>query len=105
MKKIENVKIVGPNTPEEVAKEYLAWMSETCEYREKNVALAPLPLNADIIARALVPVGKGEFAIAIFYYDYLLQHQEKGGPSHHPEEGAGASMIGSDSAHTRARRR
>jgi hypothetical protein len=96
MKKVENVKIIGPNTPEAVAKEYLAWMVETCEYREKNVALKPLPLNADIISRAFMPVAKGEVCLAIFYYDYLLQNQEKGGASHHPDEGAGASMVGPD---------
>jgi hypothetical protein len=43
-----------------------------------------------------MPVAKGEVCLAIFYYDYLLQNQEKGGASHHPDEGAGASMVGPD---------
>ena len=96
MRKVENLKVFEPCSPAELSKAYLDWMKQMCEEREKNVAIGSVMFYADIISRNLMPVEKGKFSLAVFYYDYLLQEQEKGGPSHHPNEGAGVSLIGSD---------
>jgi hypothetical protein len=101
MRKVENVKILGPSSPDELGKEYLGWMKKMCEEREKNVAVGSVAFYTDIISRSLMPVEKGKFSLAVFYYDYLLQPHEKGGPSHHPDEGEGASAIGPDVARKR----
>jgi len=104
MRKVENVKVFEPCSPDELSKAYLDWMRLMCEEREKNVAVGSVPFYTDILSRSLMPVEKGKFSLAVFYYDYVLAKYEAGGASHHPDEGAGASMIGPESSRGGRRR-
>jgi len=101
MQKVEAVKVFPACKPEELERAYLDWMAVKCEERKKNVAVSSVQFYSEIISRSLMPVEKGMFSLAVFYYDYLLQPHEAGGARHHPDEAEGASMIGPDSPRKR----
>jgi hypothetical protein len=94
MRKVEALKVFPAGEPKQLEKAYLDWMTEQCALREKNVAVSSVAFYSDIISRTLLATGNGEYSLAIFYYDYLLEKHETGGPSHHPREGEGVSMVG-----------
>lgn len=104
MRKVENLKVFPALGPEELEVAYLDWMKSKCEDREKNVAVNSMPFYQDILSRSLMSVGDKKFSLAVFFYDYLLEKQEAGGASHHPDEGAGASMVGPEASRRGKRR-
>lgn len=105
MTKVESVEVVLGKTPEELRDNVRAFMLRMAEERKKNVVMSSTPFSESIKARIPVVDGKNNYGIMFFFEDYLLAPQEAGPAKHHPDEAEGASMIGSDSAHTRARRR
>jgi len=103
VRKVEQLYVFPACTADDMGKAYNEWIVKRTEEREKNVAVNSVPFYQDIVSRDIIAVGPSKVCLAVFYHDYLLTDQEKGGASHHAREGAGLSAFGPDVSRTKGR--
>lgn len=100
MLKFEAVTLITAKNPDELTEKCKGFMLSKAKERKANVAVSSVPFYDDIRARIPVSTEK-EYGVMFFYFDYILDAKEQGGPKHHPDEAEGASAVRTDTPRKR----